>query len=69
MLSCAVCGKALQECCDLYYEAEDTTTGETVYLCGECAEKVEAEANAQNTLEADSANAQMRCNALEEAEA
>lgn len=42
MLACAMCGKVLKECCDIYEEAEDTTTGETVYLCGECAAKVEA---------------------------
>lgn len=42
MLRCAMCGKVLKECCDIYEEAEDTTTGETVYLCGDCAAQVEA---------------------------
>lgn len=42
MLACAMCGREIKECCDIYEEAEDTTTGETVYLCGDCAAKVEA---------------------------
>lgn len=43
MLTCAMCGKALKECCDIYVEAEDTQTGETVYLCGECWDEQRAE--------------------------
>lgn len=42
MLSCAMCGRVLKECCDLFYEAEDTATGKDVVLCGDCAAKVEA---------------------------
>ena len=43
MLSCAMCGRELKECCDLYYETEDTQTGKTVYLCGECWDEQRAE--------------------------
>ena len=43
MLTCAMCGRVIKECCDIYEEAEDTTTGKTVYLCGECAAQLEAE--------------------------
>lgn len=43
MLVCADCGKTLKECCDLFYEATDTQTGEDVILCGDCAAKLEAE--------------------------
>lgn len=38
MLVCAMCGKVLRECCDLFYEATDEDGKECV-LCGECAEK------------------------------
>ena len=42
MLTCAMCGRVLKECCDIYVEAEDTETGKDVVLCGDCAAKVEA---------------------------
>lgn len=35
MLSCAMCGKPLKECCDLFYEAI-TADGEEVVICNEC---------------------------------
>ena len=41
MLTCAICGKVLKECCDLFYEAEDEQ-GRDCVLCGDCAAKVEA---------------------------
>mgnify|MGYP001766761522 FL=1 len=36
MLVCAICGKALKECCDLFHEAI-TPDGETVVVCNDCA--------------------------------
>jgi hypothetical protein len=36
MLSCALCGRALRECCDLFHEAV-TEDGETVIVCNDCA--------------------------------
>lgn len=42
MLTCAMCGRVLKECCGLYYEVTDMQTGEDVVLCGDCAAKVEA---------------------------
>ncbi len=36
MLVCAMCGKALKECCDLFHEAI-TPDGETVVVCNDCA--------------------------------
>ncbi len=35
MLSCAVCGRALRECCDLFHEAV-TEDGEAVIVCQDC---------------------------------
>lgn len=35
MLSCAMCGKPLKECCDLFYEATDEE-GNDVVVCGDC---------------------------------
>lgn len=43
MLTCAMCGRVLKECCDLYYEVTDMQTGEDVVLCGDCAAKLEIE--------------------------
>ena len=43
MLACAMCGKVLKECCDLYYEVEEMETGARAYVCGDCAAKLEAE--------------------------
>ena len=43
MLTCAMCGKPLKECCDIYVEAEDTATGKDVVLCGECWDEQRAE--------------------------
>ena len=42
MLVCAVCGKVLKECCDIFVEAEDESGNECV-VCGECAAEMEAE--------------------------
>ena len=36
MLVCAICGKALKECCDLFHEAV-TPDGDTVVVCNDCA--------------------------------
>lgn len=36
MLTCAMCGKPMQECCDIFYEAEDEA-GNSVVICGDCA--------------------------------
>lgn len=36
MLVCALCGKVLKECCDIFYEAEDEN-GNSVVVCGDCA--------------------------------
>jgi len=36
MLTCAICGRALRECCDLFHEAVDEN-GNTVIVCNECA--------------------------------
>lgn len=35
MISCAMCGKPLKECCDLFYEAV-TEDGEEVVVCADC---------------------------------
>lgn len=35
MLTCAMCGKPLKECCDLFYEAV-TEDGEDVVVCADC---------------------------------
>ena len=43
MLRCAMCDKPIRECCDIYFEAQDATTGEDVVLCGDCAAQLEAE--------------------------
>ena len=42
MLTCAMCGRVLKECCDLFYEATDEQ-GRDCVLCGDCAAEVEAE--------------------------
>lgn len=44
MLSCANCGKAIKECCDIFYEAEDENGNDCV-LCGECVEALGLEAD------------------------
>lgn len=36
MLVCAICGRTLKECCDLFHEAV-TPDGENVIVCNECA--------------------------------
>jgi hypothetical protein len=36
MLVCAICGKVIKECCDLYHEAV-TSDGDTVVVCNDCA--------------------------------
>jgi len=36
MLSCAICGKVLHECCDLFHEAV-TEEGDCLIVCNECA--------------------------------
>lgn len=36
MISCAICGRPLQECCDIYVEAIDRWTGADVVICGSC---------------------------------
>lgn len=38
MLRCAICQKALRECCDLFHEAVDEK-GEDVVICFDCAEE------------------------------
>lgn len=35
MLACAMCGKALKECCDLFFEATDEA-GNDVVVCNAC---------------------------------
>lgn len=42
MLVCAMCGKVLKECCDLFYEAV-TEDGEEVAVCGDCVEENDIE--------------------------
>lgn len=37
MLVCANCGKVLKECCDIFVECENKTTGEDCVVCGDCA--------------------------------
>ena len=36
MLSCAICGRVLKECCDLFHEAI-TEDGVSVTVCNDCA--------------------------------
>lgn len=43
MLTCAMCGRVIKECCDIYEEAEDTTTGEVEAWAGLSDYKSEAE--------------------------
>ena len=42
MLTCAICGRPLRECCDIYYEATDEQ-GRDCVLCGDCADELDAE--------------------------
>lgn len=35
MLTCALCGKVLKECCDLF-ETAVTEDGKEVVVCGDC---------------------------------
>lgn len=36
MLACAMCGKPIRECCDIFYEAETEEGEEVVVVCGDC---------------------------------
>ena len=41
MLTCAMCGRPLRKCCDLFYEAQNAK-GRKCVICGDCAEELEA---------------------------
>lgn len=39
MISCAICNRPLQECCDIYFDALDRWTGADVVICGSCVDE------------------------------
>ena len=49
MLTCAICGKPMQECCDIYHVAKNKQGRECV-ICGDCAEELEAYAESHKAL-------------------
>lgn len=46
MLTCAMCGKPMRECCDIYHVAKNKQGRECI-ICGDCAEELEAYAESQ----------------------
>lgn len=36
MTTCAMCGRVIKECCDVYYPVIDERTGKDAVLCLDC---------------------------------